>query len=81
MVIDNIVFSEEMSAATLTVAMLPYLSYEYEKSYSTADLLEIAVRREFSKIVRCYFLIHKPTKYTTDENTHPDETLLLMQHH
>ena len=44
MVIDNIVFSEEMSAATLTVAMLPYLSYEYEKAYNTADPLEIAVR-------------------------------------
>lgn len=44
MVIDNIIFSEEMSAATLTVAMLPYLSYEYEKAYNTADLLEIAVR-------------------------------------
>ena len=44
MVIDNIVFSEEMSAAALTVAMLPYLSCEYEKAYKTADLLEIAVR-------------------------------------
>ena len=44
MVIDNIVFSEEMSVATLTVAMLPYLSCEYEKAYNTADPLEIAVR-------------------------------------
>ena len=35
---------EEMSAAALTVAMLPYLSCEYEKAYNTADPLEIAVR-------------------------------------
>ena len=44
MVIDNIVFSEEMSAATLLVAMPLYFSFKYEKPYNTADLLEIAVR-------------------------------------
>ncbi len=41
--IDNIVYSDEMGAACLTIAMLPYINEQIMKEHNLSDLGDVAV--------------------------------------